>query len=372
MGMPRTTIVGGRPPETKEASSNASAGIESLLKSVTEDPNILDQFVLDPLSYASHVGIKLDSAEELMLSHIDKNQLKLIAGQFVSRRQNRRAFLQKTASLLGVLGTAFAGGLLASTARTATSGPINTRASSGPVSAGITPQLNQLPSWLTQTRIRPIPFITPTPAGIQPTETPTAYPTQPPTLTPTDSPTSSPSATVTRTQTPRPSPTPSPTETGYPTPAGISPTPTPYPTRTPSSTPTKSPPTPTPSPEPTPAQLGAFIEMPSHFYRPGDPCSLKVHISNPAGKLVNVPLFILLQAGTMFYCAPDWTQAPDLNYFPLKELPSGWTSLVIIQEFIWPENSGNMENLFFWAGMTTSDLTEPLGYVDSWKFGYGT
>ncbi len=84
----------------------------------------------------------------------------------------------------------------------------------------------------------------------------------------------------------------------------------------------------------------------------------------------NVPLFVLLQVGQMFFCAPQWTTLPDLSYFRVT-LPQGWSEISIIGEFNWPHDAGAMDNLYFWAGLTDDSLTSPRGHVDSYKFGYG-
>jgi hypothetical protein len=111
--------------------------------------------------------------------------------------------------------------------------------------------------------------------------------------------------------------------------------------------------------------------MPSHFFRPGDKCFLKLNIVNSGNALANVPLFVVLQVGTSFFCGPDWRPAPELDYYVLESIPKGMTSFDIIQEFSWPSSAGSSDNLIFWGGLTASNLADPIGHVDAWKFGFG-
>jgi len=369
MGMPRTTIVGGRPPGSPDPFANMPVGIETLVKQAIMERENTERFINDPLAFALEHKIKLDPAEESILRIVDKEQLIAMVHQFQPKIPGRRNFLRAAAGLIGVLGTSLTGGLTVRKAR-AEADPVPL---SGPgaglqqeiVSAGILPSGQLPPAVLNMLSPERMPSGTPTSYGIQPTETPT--PTmQSPTAT-MDPPT--PAGICTEPPTPTYPTEPPPTETQTPTltPAGISPTPTQTyvgtTTPEPSSTPT-----PTPTTECT--ATGAYIQMPSHFFRPGDLFNLKVHLCNADSEMVEIPLFVILQVGNLFYCAPDWKQVPELSYYVI-DVPSGWTTMEIIGDFFWPQGVGEMQNMFFWAGMTTKELDAAFGQVDSWKFGYG-
>ncbi|MBN1355032.1 hypothetical protein JXA40_02065 [bacterium] len=393
MGMPRTTIVGGRPPGQKDTTGKIPVGMEQLVHFAAQSGERHEQFLNDPLGFADQSGIVLDPCERAILQVIEKDQLRMFVEQVRPRIPERRQFIKQAAGLIGVFSVGLSGSILPGKARAALGlapGALQAgqtgRKTRKLVSAGILPRYQGRPPWLPIATNTPTPTDTPTPAGTQPPTSPPPTPTDWPTPTqspfpsptgiPTPPPTSTwstptPAGIMTETPTPRP---PSSTPTRTVTPAGtMTGTPTATPTVrpwTPTGTPTPvgiMTETPTPSPSPTLAQMGVYIDMPSHFYRPGDPCKLKVNICNPGTKQEDIPLFIVLQIGSMFYCAPDWDEA---SYYRIT-LPWGWTSLVIIDEFNWPGDVGTMDNLFFWGGMTSKNFDEALGHVDSWKFGYG-
>ncbi len=406
MGMPRTTIVGGRPPGNHDRIGTIPKGIESLIRAAA-DGRTLKRLLKDPLSLAESLNISLDPVEVSILKIIDRRQLELFISKISLRAPERRRFLKQAAGLLGALSTGIGGSFL--TQKIYASGPQNpisrnvaTGSMTG-INAGILPGSNGSTPFLSLLTPSPTPTATPTSYGIQPTDTPTPFETGTPTPagitpSPSPSPTDTPfPAGITPTPSPSPTntpftPTPTPTQTVTATPAGtLTPTQSPSPTRTP--TPPSPTPTPTqtitpagtltPSPSHTPTKtpipptatpacdvFGAYIEMPSHFFRSGDSCRLDVHICNTNVPMTGVPIFVILQVGSTFYCAPDWAAIPEISFYNV-DLPNGWSTLEIIQEFNWPANVGDLSNLYFWAGITSDTLDQALGHVDSWKFGYG-
>jgi hypothetical protein len=429
MGMPRTTIVGGRPPGQPDKTGKIPVGMEQLVHLAAKNSEMFQEFMDDPIQFAIRLGVALDPCETAILQVIEKEQLRMFVDQVKPKIPERRNFIRRAAGLLGVFTTGLSGAAIGHAANTAAGfipqAAMNSQKTSHLKlrSAGILPRSLGRPPWLPAATATPTPTDTPTPAGTQPPSSPT--PTLTPTSTPTDWPTPTPSpfpsptgiptipptptqtgtptpAGITPTHTPRP---PTATRTGTPTPAGItptytprpptatdtpiagtqppaSPTPTPSITATPTvvgtqppsptwATPTPAGITPTPSPSPsatpTMTDLGVYLEMPSHFFRSGDSCGLKVNIANPGDAMENVPLFVVLQVGNMFYCAPDWEES---SYYRI-DIPEGWSSLIVIDEFEWPGEVGELDNLFFWGGITSDNFDEALGHVDSWKFGYG-
>ncbi len=184
-----------------------------------------------------------------------------------------------------------------------------------------------------------------------PCEPPTATPTLTPTCSPTDTPTLTP--TVTPTLTPTFTIPPSPTEID---------TPTWPPTAPPTEIPTLPPTTPTPVTE-----LGVRLEMPKEMYHAGDECYLKADLTNPGSPLTAVPLFVILDVYQVYFYYPDWT---DLPGYAFHDIPNGVTTLSVIDSFTWPENAGEAQNIIFWAAMTNPQLSEILGNMDSFTFGW--
>lgn len=190
-----------------------------------------------------------------------------------------------------------------------------------------------------------------------PTSVPTDTPTVTPTLTPTNSPTMSPTLTATV--------TPSPTDTP------LAPTATQTPTPRPSSTPTSMPPTATAAPTGTPdcSELGVVLRMPSTYYQPGETCSLVAIVCNTTPTtLEGYPFFVILDVYGNYWFAPEWTQ--DFDYYDLVFEP-GATPLIIIPEFVWPQGAGSATGIMFWSAVTDPLITQVVGTLDYWTFGWG-
>ena len=202
--------------------------------------------------------------------------------------------------------------------------------------------------------------IVPTATPVPPTNTPV-----PPTSTPvppTNTPIPPTSTPVPPTGTPVP-PTPTPTQV----PPTATPTPVP-----PTATPTMVPVTPTPTA--VPCELGVKLEMPSHYFRPGDTCYLDAYLCNPGPEeLFDINLFIILDIGTGdYWFYPSWVHyPPDIDYEIINKLEVGILYKSIIPEFTWPPNVGSYEKIVFWGAMTDRDITYVIGNIGSWEFGYG-
>ena len=144
------------------------------------------------------------------------------------------------------------------------------------------------------------------------------------------------------------------------------PTPT-APTPTPTSIPTASV-TPTPTVTPACMALGTALQMPLHYYIPGETCNLHAEICNPDGSaILDIPFFIILEVMGEFVIGPDFaTQQPWI-----LTISTGLTDLEIIPDFIWPSSTGSLENCMFYGAMTDPDITHLLGEMGMWQFGFG-
>ncbi|MBN2056580.1 hypothetical protein JW905_16765 [bacterium] len=153
-------------------------------------------------------------------------------------------------------------------------------------------------------------------------------------------------------------------------------TPTPAPTMPPTALPTTTPsailtPNPTAGPTGTPVACGVQLIMPAHHYEQGDPCRLDVRVFNYSGiDMDGHPLFIVLDLGGMFWCAPGWHPVEEgIDYYTIS-LPAGDRILEIIDEFTWPDGAGSYVGVFFHAAITDPDVTTILGEMSSYEFAW--
>ena len=182
------------------------------------------------------------------------------------------------------------------------------------------------------------------------------------------SPTATPS---TPTNTPTPTHTPTMTPTGADT---FTPTPTPTGAETNTPTPTTVPTdTPEPTSSPTPPlcdTLGVKIIMPSMDYGPGDDCYCKVQVCNPDDVTYqDVPLFVLLNVFDTFYFAPAFNNYDKYEITTLA--PYDFFEQDVLELFQWPEGAGNVAQGVSWiAAMTNTEITDLLGDLDTFEFGW--
>ncbi len=255
-----------------------------------------------------------------------------------------------------------------------------------------TPTFTPVPTTTPVPSTTPVPTFTPVPTStgtVLPTTTPPPPTNTPvPTNTPIPTFTPLPTGTGMPTHTPPPPPThtPVPTTTSIPThtpvptttPTGVmthTPTFTPEPSDTPTMTPTggaveTSTPTPeaTSTPEPACTDLGVTIRMPDHHFSPGEACSLAVDICNPSDDVYDgIPLFVLLDVYGSYYFAPSFGQAFD--HFTINVIP-GMHQLEVLPEFAWPDNAGSASGILFHSAMTNPEMTELMGGMSTWSFGW--
>lgn len=217
---------------------------------------------------------------------------------------------------------------------------------------------------------------TPTNTAIPPTNTPgspTVTPTQtstsvPPTATPTRTPTPTntlvpPTNTPTRTS----SPTNTPTSPSVPTNTPVPPPPTDTPAP-PTPTPTASAPTWTPIPTPECDIFGVTLEMPGDLFEPGDICWLQAHVCNDGTEtLPEMPMFVLLDVAGSYWFWPTWSN--DIDY-DIRDFESGRTTVEIIPEFTWPDNSSAFNDAKFYGAILDQEMTTILGEIGNWRFSW--
>jgi len=135
---------------------------------------------------------------------------------------------------------------------------------------------------------------------------------------------------------------PSPTATEQPTA-----TPTPRPSPTPSPT---VPPSPTPTDTPGRAAISLILSKPN--FTAGDRFLLQYQWDNPSETFAANEL-IVLDVGGSYWFWPSWTMEIDMRQ---RQLPARDAATEDILDFIWPQVSGSLSGIKFWAGMTDEAL----------------
>jgi hypothetical protein len=153
----------------------------------------------------------------------------------------------------------------------------------------------------------------------------------------------------------------------------MTPTPsvTPTETMTPSVTPTATLPpthTATVTPTATPLITGVKLEMPSTIFHTGDTCWCSVTVTiAEADPLYNHSLWVILDIYGDLFFAPSFTHEPDAWPGPWN---SGQTEVMVLEHFTWPETGSSANGIFWYAALTTPDVSEIYGEWDSFEFGW--
>ena len=100
---PRTTIVGGRPPEERAPARPVPTGIQRLLRLAALDPAFRDELVRRRAAAAGAAGVALTTSEAAVLAAIPTEQLEQMAGSLPPPARGRRDFLRQTAATAVVL-----------------------------------------------------------------------------------------------------------------------------------------------------------------------------------------------------------------------------------------------------------------------------
>ena len=109
--------------------------------------------------------------------------------------------------------------------------------------------------------------------------------------------------------------------------------------------------------------------MPSDYYRAGDPCACKVFVCNPdTPAYENVPLFVILDVFGTYFFAPAFN---EFDYYTIDSLLQGIFEQEVLPTFSWPEGAGSADGIYWYAAMTDADISELLGEMDSFEFGWG-
>ena len=103
MPSPRTTIVGGRPPEQGAEAPPVPTGIQRLLRMAAVDAAFLKELIERRTEVAEAAGVQLSPSERAILQVIPAEQITAMAAQMPPPPKPRRDFLRKTAATAVVL-----------------------------------------------------------------------------------------------------------------------------------------------------------------------------------------------------------------------------------------------------------------------------
>lgn len=132
-------------------------------------------------------------------------------------------------------------------------------------------------------------------------------------------------------------------------------------------------PTPTPTPTPNlPPVPGVTLDMPAHYFYPGDTCYLNAVLKSDSQAPIQTRLFVILQIESSFWFYPDWTQ--DVSFENIA-VSYGSTDRMILPEFTWPDTgSDTVDGINFWGAMLNETMTDVIGGMEgigNWTFGFG-
>ncbi|MBN1880523.1 hypothetical protein JW823_10465 [bacterium] len=116
--------------------------------------------------------------------------------------------------------------------------------------------------------------------------------------------------------------------------------------------------------------LGTRITMPSNVFHPGDDCWCYVYVSNPdlSATGTDIPLFVILDVYGQFFFAPEFN---GFSFYTIDDLHAAESFMFeVLPVFTWPQNAGNISGIFWYAAMTNSAVTELIGTLDTFEFGW--
>jgi hypothetical protein len=124
---PRTTIVGGRPPDEHAPVPQVPTGMQTLLRLASVDPKFRDEFVQRRDGIAEAAGVALTGSERRILAAVPAGQLMAMIARVPAPAAARRDFLRHTAATAVVLlgGAALSGSLSACNKPGAEAPPLN-------------------------------------------------------------------------------------------------------------------------------------------------------------------------------------------------------------------------------------------------------
>jgi len=116
--------------------------------------------------------------------------------------------------------------------------------------------------------------------------------------------------------------------------------------------------------------LGVKVEMSSKMMHPGDLCWCNTIVYNPNLQEpgMNIPLFVILDVYGELFFAPEFS---DFSNYTVENLQTAEKQVFsVLPEFTWPDISGVTNGILWYAAMTNPEMTELLGEMDIFDFGW--
>lgn len=117
--------------------------------------------------------------------------------------------------------------------------------------------------------------------------------------------------------------------------------------------------------------LDLEFSMPSHYFIPGNQCSLDLEIENIGIAYSNVAAFVALDVGVGHYWfSPTWREYPGgVDYHTFNIAAGESMNLTILPNFVWPEGVGTFLGASFIAAVT-SVQGNLISDIDIYPFGW--
>ena len=116
-----------------------------------------------------------------------------------------------------------------------------------------------------------------------------------------------------------------------------------------------------------PGEVTLSISMPVNIFHPGDPCFLNIDLENTGTGMYQALLVVVLDAYGEVFFWPSWNDVLDKAVI---HLPGGSSRVEIIPEFLWPDDTGTAQGVFFHSGILGMDMMDLVSNIDSYKFGW--
>lgn len=114
-------------------------------------------------------------------------------------------------------------------------------------------------------------------------------------------------------------------------------------------------------------ETGCTISMPSHDFEEGDRCYCSIELCNAeSATFMNIPLFVVLDVYGSYYFAPSFT---DMDWYRVT-VARGKMGISILPCFDWPAGAGTAKGITWLAAMTNSQMTELIGEMGTFTFGW--
>ncbi len=118
--------------------------------------------------------------------------------------------------------------------------------------------------------------------------------------------------------------------------------------------------------------LGVILDMPAHYFRPGDPFYCNAVFCNNTGMtLTGYPLLVVLDVYGELFWGPEFTLEFDSYLLKNPSFPENETLVPIIEPFTWPSNAGSGTGIIMAAAVTDPDVTFLYGDLDYWEINWG-